>query len=54
MKKLPTAKPIRPKWENLKSPLDLDTIETEINDFYVPELKRLVAALCLEIRELRE
>ena len=40
-------------WEGLTSPLDIDYIETEVNAFYVPALRRLVNALIREIRTLK-
>jgi len=42
-----------PTWEDLSTPLDLDKIESQVEDLYVLPLRRLVKSLCDEIRELR-
>ena len=42
-----------PTWEGLSSPLDVDKIEAKANEFYVGPVRRLVKALCDEIKNLR-
>lgn len=41
-------------WEDLKSPLNLDYIETEINASYMAPIRRLVGALIRVIRNLKD
>lgn len=41
-------------WEDLKNPLNLAYIETEINAFYVAPIRRLVGVLIKAIRDLKD
>jgi len=54
MKPLPMSRSTPPTWEGLTTPLDLDAIESQVKELYVPPLRRLVKSLCDEIRELRQ
>lgn len=53
MKQLPLAIRTPPDWKGLSSPLDLDKVEADVSEFYVAPLRRLVKALCDEIKNLR-
>lgn len=58
-KPLPIARPtgqvnVPPTWEDLTTPLDLDKIESQVEELYVLPLCRLIKSLCDEIRELRQ
>ena len=53
-KNLPIAINPPPGWHDLTIPLNLEKIEREVEEFYVPPLRSLVKALCQEIQDLRK